>query len=203
MPSIPPATGEPQARGSLIHGFRAALVDLWGDDALATMASRLPLATRAATVDAMVLPFEWLPLTHVVAWHDALWTGPCAGDEQALARLVGRSIELGLGRFKSAFFANITAERLVLRAPELWRWQHSHGELSVTIDGSSGAVILRDHPYVDEPTSRRVTAESYRHIVSLFGAREVRAAWGDRLTGPYSRARELVVQLAWRPAGPP
>ena len=91
MPTVPPSSGEPHARGSVIHGFRAALVDLWGDDALATLAGKLPLETRVSTVDALVLPFEWVPLRHVVAWHDALWAGPCAGDEQALARLVGRS----------------------------------------------------------------------------------------------------------------
>jgi len=187
----------------VIHGFRAALVDLWGQEALVALAGKLPLGTRVATVDALVLPFEWVPLQHVVAWHDAMWAGPCAGDEHALARLVGRSIELGFGRFKSAFFTNVTPERLVSRAPELWRWQHTHGELSAYMDGDTAVVILKDHPYVDEPTSKRVTAESYRYIITLAGARDVRVAWGDRLTGPQSRARELVVQLSWRFAGPP
>ena len=187
----------------MIHGFRAALVDLWGDPGLARLATLLPLPTRAATVDALVLPFEWLPLEHVVAWHEALWAGPCAGDEHELARLVARSMELGLGRFKSAFFTGITAERLVARAPELWRWQHTHGELSVAAsDASSATVLLRDHPYVDQPTSRRVTAEAYRCIVALTGARDVRAAWGDRAVWSRGRARELVVQLAWKVAPP-
>jgi len=203
MPTVPPSSGEPHARGSVIHGFRAALVDLWGADALVALAGKLPLDTRVATVDALVLPFEWVALRHVVAWHDAMWAGPCAGDEHALARLVGRSIELGFGRFKSAFFTNVTPERLVTRAPELWRWQHTHGELSALVDGDTAVVTLKDHPYVDEPTSKRVTAESYRYIVTLAGARDVRVAWGDRLTGSQSRARELVVQLSWRPAGPP
>ncbi len=91
------------------------------------------------------------------------------------------------------------------RAPELWRWQHTHGELAAVVDadGAGGVVTLKDHPYVEHPTSRRVTAESYRCIVTLAGGRDVRVAWGDRLTGPLSRARELVVQLSWRPAGPP
>ncbi len=203
MPTVPPSSGEPHARGSVIHGFRAALVDLWGEEALASLAARLPLETRVATIDDMVLPFEWVPLEHVIAWHDALWTGPCAVDEHALARLVGRSIELGFGRFKSAFFTNVTPDRLVARAPELWRWQHTHGELSAVVDGESGVVTLKDHPYVEEPTSRRITAESYRYIVTMAGGHDVRAAWGDRLTGPSSRARELVVQLSWRLAGPP
>ena len=181
----------------MIHGFRAAVIDLWGEQALEGVACRLPLSTRVATVDSLVLPFEWVALEHVVAWHDALWGGPCAGDEQALARLVGRSIELGFGRFKAAFFSGITPDRLVARAPELWRWQHTHGDLAAAVEGTSGTVVLRDHPYVDHPSSRRVTAESYRHIVTMVGGRDVRAAWGDR-TAAASRARELVVQLHWR-----
>lgn len=201
MPTTPPPSGDPHARGSVIHGFRAAVVDLWGSQALEGLASRLPLATRVATVDALVLPFEWVALEHVVAWHDAIWTGPCGGDEQALAQLIGRAIELGFGRFKSAFFSGVTPDRLVTRAPELWRWQHTHGELSAVAETNSGTVVLRDHPYVDHPNSRRVTAESYRHIVSMVGARDVRAAWGDRTATAMSRARELVVQLTWRTAG--
>jgi hypothetical protein len=203
MPTVPPSTGEPHARGSVIHGFRAALVDLWGDEALAALAARLPLDTRIATVDTLILPFEWVPLPHVIAWHDALWTGPCAADEHRLARLVARSIELGFGRFKSAFFTNVTPERLVSRAPELWRWQHTHGELTANVEGLTAVVTLRDHPYVEQPSSRRITAESYRYIVGMAGAREVRMAWGDRQAGPSSRARELVVQLSWLAAGPP
>jgi hypothetical protein len=208
MPSIPPSSaapsaGEPQARGSVIHGFRAAIVDLWGDAALASLASLLPLATRTATVDALILPFEWLPLQHISAWHEALWTGPCAGDEHELARLIARSMELGFGRFKSAFFSGTTPARLMVRAPELWRWQHTHGELSVIAsDESSATIVLRDHPYIDQPTSRRVTAESIRCVVALAAAKDVRAAWGDRVTSPTSRSRELVVQLAWKASAP-
>jgi hypothetical protein len=181
----------------VIHGFRAAVEDLWGPQALEGLASRLPLPTRVATVDSLVLPFEWVPLEHVIAWHDALWSSPCEGNEHELARLVGRSIDLGFGRFKAAFFAGITPDRLVTRAPELWRWQHTHGELAAAVDGQSGTVVLRDHPYVDHPSSRRVTAESYRYIVGMVGGRDVRVAWGDRVAAA-SRARELVVQLTWR-----
>ncbi len=207
MPSVPPPStpppssrpsGEPRARGSVIHGFRAAIADLWGEDALATIAASLPLETRVATFDTLVLPFEWVQLHHVVAWHEALWTGACRSDEQELARLVGRSIDLGFGRFKAAFFTHLTPGRLVSRAPELWRWQHTHGEIGVAVEGARCLVTLRDHPYVDAPTSRRITAESYRYIVMMTGARDVRAAWGDRLAGAPSRARELVVQLSWR-----
>jgi hypothetical protein len=191
MSSLPPPSGGPSARGSVIHGFRAAALDLWGEGALGLVGERLPLATRVATLDQMVLPFEWLPLEHVVAWHDAVWSGPARADEGQLARFIGRSIDLGFGRFKSAFFSGVTPERLVDRAQELWRYQHSQGEVTVAIDGTTGTVMLRDHPYVGHAASRRVTAESYRHIVTLAGGRDVKTAWG--VSGA-----TLVVQLSWR-----
>ncbi len=213
MQTTPPPTGDPYARGSVVHGFREAVVDLWGDEGLRRLADLLPVEARAATLDSIVLPFEWVPIAHVVAWHEALWNGLACGDERELAKLVARAIELGLGRFKSAFFAGITPERLVERAPELWRWQHTHGELSVHVQGASGVVTLRGHPYVDHPACRRVTAESYRHIVSmvlhtavspthnnLVPPRATSAASAN-VTASWSAPSKdsLVVRLSWRP----
>src|SRR5580658_6754549 len=148
MPTTPPPPGEPCARGSVLHGFRAAAVDLWGNTGLDQVATRLPLSTRLATIEQIVLPFEWVPIEHVVAWHDALWAGPARADEQELARFIGRSIELGLGRFKSAFFSGITPERLIERSQDLWRSQHTHGDLTVAVEGTNGTVVLRNHAYV-------------------------------------------------------
>jgi hypothetical protein len=194
MQTTPPPSGDPYVRGTVLHGFRAAVLDLWGDAALAQVAARLPMATRVATIDALVLPFEWVAVDHVIAWHEAMWTGPARGDERELARLVAKSIELGLGRFKSAFFVGVTPEKLVERSQELWRWQHTHGEVTVQVDGGSGTVVLRDHPYVANHTSRRVTAESYRQIVAMIVGQDhdVRVAWGT------SGGPSLLVQLSWR-----
>jgi hypothetical protein len=211
MKTTPPLTGGPHARGSVLHGFREAVVDLWGEEGLRRFAELLPADARVATLDSIVLPFEWVPIAHVVAWHEALWNGLARGDERELTKLVARAIDVGLGRFKSAFFAGITPERLVERAPELWRWQHTHGELSVQVQGASGVVTLRGHPYVDHPACRRVTAESYRHIVGMvWGAGAQNTASGP---GPGPRATNvavswsasaptkdtLVVRLSWRP----
>jgi hypothetical protein len=194
MSTTPPPPGEPCARGSVLHGFRAAAVDLWGNTGLDQVATRLPLSTRLATIEQIVLPFEWVPIEHVVAWHDALWAGPARADEQELARFIGRSIELGLGRFKSAFFSGITPERLIERSQDLWRSQHTHGDLTVAVEGTNGTVVLRNHAYVEHASSRRVTAESYRYIVTMAGGRDVTAAWGPAA----GQASSLVVQLSWR-----
>jgi hypothetical protein len=192
MPTSPPPSGDPFARGSVIHGFRAAVVEIWGEDGLREVADRLPVEARVATIEKTVLPIEWVSVRHVVAWHEALWDGPVRRDEAKLAQLVSRSIDLGFGRVKSAFFAGITADRLRDRAPELWRWQHTHGVLTVdTMEAGRALISLRGHPYVDNAASRRVTAESYRAILALAGAREVRAAWG-------MEASSLVVHLSWR-----
>ena len=201
MPTVPPPSGEPYARGTILHGFRAAVEDLWGERAVADIAARLPLATRVATIDTLVLPFEWIPIHHGIAWHEAMWAGPARADERELARLVSRSIDLGLGRFKAAFFAGVTKERLVERAQELWRWQHTHGELTVSVEETSGTVVLTGHPYVDHATSRRLTAESYRAIVvlALGEERDVRVAWGS---GTASSASQASVGGAARPGDP-
>jgi len=210
MPTTPPPSGNPHARGSILHGFRAAVVDLWGQQGLDRVAERLPLAARVATIDGIVLPFEWVAVEHVIAWHDAIWTGPAGADERELARLVARSMELGFGRFRSAFFAGITPERLVERAQELWRYQHTHGQVHIVVEGTTGTVVLENHPYVGHPCSRRVTAESYRYLVTTTGARDVTAAWGvgagtasaagmaSASASAASAGEALVVQLSWR-----
>lgn len=205
MPTSPPPTADPHARGSVLHGLRTAVLDLWGPQGLEGVAEQLPVSSRLATIDGIVLPFEWLPVEHVIAWHDAMWNGPACRDERELARLVARSIELGLGRFKSAFFTGITPERLVERAQEMWRYQHTHGEVQITVEGTSGTVVLRSHPFVDHACSRRVVAESYRHIVTTTGARDVTAAWGGVGGGGVGGgggsggpSGALVVHLSWR-----
>ena len=191
MPTLPPPSGEPYARGSVLHGFRAALLETGGEAGVREVADRLAVETRLATVDKLILPIEWVAVRHIIAWHEAMWQGPISLDENLLARLVARSVDLGLGRFKSAFFIGLTPDKLRDRAPELWRWQHTHGKLTTEVEGARGIVTLRDHPYVEHAASRRVTAESCRAILALAGAREVRAAWG-------TEDGALVVHLSWR-----
>ena len=188
MPTTPPPSGEPHARGSVIHGFRAAS-RTWGEEAL--VATGGASAARDARRDhrrPACCPSSGSRSQHVIAWHDALWNGPCAATSRSSRASSAAPSSLGFGRFKSAFFHALTPDRLVARAPELWRWQHTHGELTARVEGGSGTVVtLKDHPYVDNPVSRRVTAESYRHIVDMAGARDVHAAWGVSADG----ARDL------------
>ena len=52
----PPTTSEPLARGTVLHGYRAAAASLWGERGLGDIAALLPDDTRAATIDDLVLP---------------------------------------------------------------------------------------------------------------------------------------------------
>jgi hypothetical protein len=106
MPTSPPPSGDPFARGSVIHGFRTAVVEICGEEGLREIADRVPVEARVATIEKVVLPIEWVLIRHVIAWHEALWDGPARRDEAKLARLVSRSIDLGFGRVKSAFFGH-------------------------------------------------------------------------------------------------
>jgi hypothetical protein len=191
MPTSPPPSGQPYARGSVLHGFRTGVADVFGEDGLRRLADGLPLDTRLETFDRVVTPLDWVAVAHVMAWHEALWDAAAGRDEGNLERVVARSIEHGVGRMKSAFFSGVTPDRLRDHGPELWRWQHTHGELTTDVENGRGVVTLRAHPYVHNAASRRVTAESYRAILTLAGARDVRVAWG-------LEAGALVVHLTWR-----
>lgn len=190
----PPSSSEPMSRGIGLHGFRAAVVELWGDDGLRAVAARLPDDARAETVDANVLPVAWYPVRHTLAWDEAVWDGPAARDDAAFVAFLDKAIELGFGRMRRFFIRLQSPEQILARAPEMWRYQHSHGTLTATATAQGATVVLRDHPFARHPLARRATAEVYRFIASLTQARgkgEVRQTHGSE--GPDS----LVVRLTW------
>jgi len=192
---------EPLSRGIGLHGFRMAALDLWGERGLRAIAERLPESTRAETLDAIVLPVSWYPVRHTLAWDDAAYDGPCARDDAAFRAFLDRAIDLGFGRMRRFFVRLQSAERLVARAPEMWRYQHTHGTLVVAPKlaeprgGASrqvGATLtLRDHPFARHPLARRATAEVYRYIAAMTGRTSCRETHGAE--GP----DVLVVRLSW------
>jgi hypothetical protein len=189
----PEAPAEPFVNGNVVHGFREAALDLWGKAGLDEIAARLPPDARTETIDSIVLPVSWYPVRFSTAWHQAIWEGPARRDAAELARFVARSVDMGFGRFKRTLLSFATPEMLLSRAPELWRYQHTHGTLEGAWEGDGGArMTLRDHPYVTHPVSARLQANALAHIASLgFRARPARESHAVE-------AGALVIRLTWR-----
>ncbi len=190
----PQNPSEPLSRGIGLHGFRAAALALWGEEGLRTVAARLPDDARAATVDSIVLPVSWYAVRHTIAWEEAVWEGPAARDDATFHSFLDKGIELGFGRMRRFFIRLQSPEQIIHRAPEMWRYQHTHGTLTAVAKGNGATILLRDHPFTRHPLARRATAEVYRFIASLTQARgkgEVRQTHGSE--GPDS----LVVRLTW------
>jgi hypothetical protein len=181
---------EPFARGNVLHGFRAAAHELWGDEGLRVIGEHLSSEARAVSLESIVLAVSWYPVRFASAWHEAVWEGPARRDDAALCKFVARAVDLGIGRIRKVLFGFATPDMLFAKAPSIWRDQHTHGTLSAVREGKSKTIFtLRDHPYTKLPISRRFTAESYRYIGSLTGIRckETHKLEGDA----------LVVRVEW------
>ena len=74
----------------------------------------------------------------------------------------------GFGRVRKLFLAMATPHLLAAKAAELWRHDHSTGDLvTERTSDSSATMILRDHAYLATPLSRLSIAEICRYAVSL------------------------------------
>jgi hypothetical protein len=185
--SAPPST-ESLSKGTIVHSQAQAIRELWGEDGLRDVVGRLPTEAAEATAGVDFEPLRWYPTRYLLDWNVALLDGPARQDEQAFRRCVARSIDLGFGRVRRAFLAFATPDRLAQRASELWRHEHSQGELSIESDAApverTARLALRDHPFITTALSRLATAEVFRYILSLSRARNVReshALHGDAL----------------------
>jgi hypothetical protein len=182
---------EPRARGILIRGFADAARDLWGEEGLRKTTVRLPADVHAATVDRMVIAVEWVPESYVVAWHNAVLAGPCARDAEELRRWIRHATDLSFGRIRRLFLRIATPDLLMRKAAELWRHDHTTGELVTSRRGATAHAVLRDHPYVRDPVASLVIAEVFRHILALSRLEDVHET--------HKREGEsLVVRLSWR-----
>jgi hypothetical protein len=183
------------SRGTLLHSVAAGVLDVWGPEGLRDVTSRLPEETRAATTGPAFTTLSWYPTRYVIDWDVAKMAGPARGDEAAFRRSVARSMDLGFGRIRRALLSFATPVLIAERAAELWRHDHTHGELSVDSSGrlqGRARVTLTRHPFTTTPLTRMAFAEVTRHVLSLSRARNVReshAADGDA----------LVIRLTWDP----
>jgi hypothetical protein len=183
---------ESAARGTILLAFREAVLERYGSQGLADVAQRLPRDVRAATLDNLLLDVTWMPETHVLAWYDALWKGPCEGSSDNFCTLLDAMLNLGFGRVRRAFLKLASPETILARAPGLWRYDHSHGRLIAEVGSGVARVRLEDHIYTSTPLSCLAISEIYRYCASLTRVRHVSESHFRNGSGT------LTVTLRWK-----
>lgn len=185
------STGERVAsrvRGHTMLAFREAARELFGEQGLTRIGSRLP-TSMLTRIDQRS---EWVPAEFVVAWAEAAWDCLLAHDEVALARYIDRMIDLGFGRVRRLLLAIATPQGVVRRATELWRGELTDGRLvSYGTSPTSARMVLHDHPFLESALLRAIVAEAFRYSLALAGAKDAVAHHEGELGGP------LVVSLSW------
>jgi hypothetical protein len=158
---------EPCARKTLFVAFREAAQQLWGDAGLRDIARRLPDDVRRDTIESPVIAQKWLPERYVMAWYESAWSGPAEQQAARFRLFIDRMMDSGFGRVRKVLLARATPPQLLEQAPELWRHDHTHGELICDIKPKMATLTLRDHQYTTTSLSRLAVAEIYRYAVSL------------------------------------
>jgi hypothetical protein len=172
MPLVP---DEPCARKTLFIAHREAAEQLWGTKGLIALGEILPAEVRRATIEPLLLTESWIPERYLVAWHEAVWEGPCRRDSADFYRYLHAMLDCGFGRIQRLLLTVITPASLFTRGEALWRRDHSHGTLTCSLTGErSGLIHLRDHPYVTSAFSRRSVAETFRYVGSLSRCKAIR-----------------------------
>jgi hypothetical protein len=134
----------------------------------------MPEASRRATVEPVVLTDEWLPEEHVMAWYEAAWAF-CQRNEAEYFRFIDRMIDFGFGRVRKLLLSLASIAMVASKAPELWRHDHTTGELLSEYHQGEVTLRLRGHLYTTTPLARRSIAEIYRYALSLTGKKNMTA----------------------------
>ncbi|HKU41937.1 MAG TPA: hypothetical protein VJR89_27455 [Polyangiales bacterium] len=175
MHSLRPAAtpDAPLVHKKSLIGVRAACEHMWGASGVQAIAESLPADVRERTAGLRPLP-EWIPLGDLIAWHAAIWNGPANQDEKLMLDHARRTIDQGFGRVKRALISIATAHTLAPRVAALWNDEYTTGSLTVaSLQPKSVTLVLRDHPYVEDPLMRMVIAEAFRHVLSLTRTKNV------------------------------
>jgi uncharacterized protein (TIGR02265 family) len=174
-------------------GMAAAVEHLWGRGALDAMRGRLALPADHALFDQIASPLSWYPEKLAARVGAIVWDELTARDEAAFAGFAERTIDHGWGRMHSVLVRLATPKLLARRAPELWRRDHSHGAVEVTVvDPTTLRLRLSDHPWVHDPVMRRFQARSFRYILSLTRVRDLETVEAADVAGA------LVMTATWR-----
>ena len=181
-----------RARGSVVIGMKSAALELWGPDAVASLARSLSTEARVAIFDDLLLPMGWIAESSVIEFWRAAYEGPLEAREGALVKYVESAVMHGWGRFRKVFVGLMTPALLTERAPALWRHDHTHGVVEATMLGNTGVVRLIGHEYGASPVACRFMAASFQAIVAMSRAKDVTSVYS------VDERRTLTVRLAWK-----
>jgi hypothetical protein len=147
--------------------------------------------TRDALFGRPVQPIAWVPERHMVALADAVFAGPAAKSDVVYREFVRNQVNLGFGRVRRFLLHLAPPESVLSRAPDLWRHDHTHGELVIDLRDKHARVHLVDHEHATNDVACMTAAEIFRHVLSLTRAKDV-VSDHQRIA-----ARTLEVNLEW------
>jgi hypothetical protein len=111
----------------------------------------------------------------MMALGEAVFGGPAGGNEGAYRQLVSKMIDHGFGRIRRFLIQLAPPEALLSRAPEMWRHDHTHGELTVSYRTREATARLRNHDHLETPLARLTAAEAFRSALARTRAENVTA----------------------------
>jgi len=185
------ATREPSCRAGQAAAFRSAALTLWGKLGWEEVLRAISSETREQLFEPPVSPVAWVPERLMMDLAEQVYEGPAARNDHGYRVFVRTMIEHGFGRIRRLFIRYATPELLLSRAPELWKHDHTHGELSVQIGDGRATAVLRRHPHVATELARLTAAETFKSALSLTRAREVQMEH-------FHDEDALRVELGWR-----
>ncbi len=168
MPRSAPV--EPCGRGSTVAAMREAVVAVWDRAALADVRRRLGGACRQA-FEGLLLADDWIPEREIVAFYEAVHTGPAAQRPAIYRRWVDTVMDRGFGRVRRLLLSMANPRLVVTKATELWQHDHTHGTLSAVVDGDVIHAKLADWPPLANRTARETISEAFRYAVVLSSAK--------------------------------
>jgi hypothetical protein len=164
---------ESACRATQFFAFRSAALELWGDFGWREVEEQLPEEVRLAVLGKPLAPVDWILERHMMSLSEAVFAGPAGRREPIYRGFVGTMIACGFGRIRRFLVQFAPPELLLDKSPELWRHDHTHGELRVAKSPHGALVELSGHVHVTTSLSRLTAAEAFRSALAYTRARHV------------------------------
>lgn len=185
------AVREPSCRAGQAAAFRSAALALWGRLGWEEVLRTLTPEAREQLFEQALSPVAWVPERLMMDLAEQVYDGPAARNQHSYRVFVRTMIEHGFGRIRRLFIRYATPELLLGRAPELWKHDHTHGELTVCVGRDQATAMLHDHPHVTTELGRLTASETFKSALALTRARDVEMAY-------FHDEHALRVELNWR-----